>query len=39
MNFEHIPWTHESWGFGAALGLMAASSILPWLLFKHRGWL
>ena len=39
MNFEHIPWTHESWGFGAALGLMAASSILPWLLFKRRGWL
>jgi magnesium transporter len=39
MNFDHIPWAHESWGFGAALGLMAASAILPWLLFKRRGWL
>jgi magnesium transporter len=39
MNFEHIPWTHESWGFGAALGLMLASALVPYLLFKRRGWL
>jgi magnesium transporter len=39
MNFDHIPWAHESWGFMAALGLMAASALVPYLLFKRRGWL
>lgn len=39
MNFEYIPWSHESWGFGAALGLMVASALVPYLLFKRRGWL
>ena len=39
MNFDHIPWAHESWGFMAALGLMLASSLLPYLYFKRRRWL
>ena len=39
MNFEHIPWLHETWGWYGALGMMAASSILPWLWFKRKGWL
>jgi magnesium transporter len=39
MNFAHIPWLHEPWGWYAALGMMAASSILPWLWFKKKGWL
>jgi magnesium transporter len=39
MNFEHIPWAHESWGFPAALVLMAASAIIPYVVFKRRGWL
>jgi magnesium transporter len=39
MNFDHIPWAHDSWGFGAALGLMVASALVPYLLFKRRGWL
>jgi magnesium transporter len=39
MNFDHIPWAHESWGFMAALALMVASSLLPYLFFKRRGWL
>jgi magnesium transporter len=39
MNFEHIPWLHETWGWYAALGLMAASAIVPWLWFKQKGWL
>ncbi|MDE2221399.1 MAG: magnesium transporter CorA, partial [Gammaproteobacteria bacterium] len=39
MNFDHIPWAHESWGFIGALGLMAGSAVLPYLIFKRRGWL
>jgi magnesium transporter len=39
MNFEHIPGSHEPWGFAAALGAMFLSSLVPWLLFKRRGWL
>ena len=39
MNFEHIPWLHEPWGWYSALGLMVASAVLPWLWFKRKGWL
>ena len=39
MNFDHIPWAHESWGFLGALGLMVASALVPYLVFKRRGWL
>jgi magnesium transporter len=39
MNFEHMPWLQESWGFMAALGTMIVSSLLPWLFFKQRRWL
>ena len=39
MNFEHMPWLHESWGFLAATGTMIASAVLPWLWFKHKRWL
>jgi magnesium transporter len=39
MNFEHIPWLHQPWGWEAALGMMAASALLPYLWFKRKGWL
>lgn len=39
MNFEHIPWLHQPWGWYAALGMMVASAMLPWLWFKRKGWL
>ena len=39
MNFEHMPWLHESWGFLAGIGTMVASAMLPWLWFKHKRWL
>jgi magnesium transporter len=39
MNFDHIPWAHEPWGFLGALGLMIASALVPYLIFKRRGWL
>jgi magnesium transporter len=39
MNFDHIPWAHESWGFMAALALMLVSALVPYLFFKRRRWL
>jgi magnesium transporter len=39
MNFQHIPGATEPWGFWAALGLMLASAIGPFLWFKRKGWL
>jgi magnesium transporter len=39
MNFSHIPGAQEPWGFWAAVGLMSASAIGPFLYFKRKGWL
>jgi magnesium transporter len=39
MNFEHIPWLHESWGLSAAVVLMVVSAVAPYLFFKRRRWL
>ncbi len=39
MNFQHIPWIDEQWGFYGALVAMLLSAVLPWLYFKRRGWL
>ncbi|MEZ5488518.1 MAG: magnesium transporter CorA family protein [Steroidobacteraceae bacterium] len=39
MNFQHIPITAHAWGFWVAIGLMLLSAVLPWLVFKRRGWL
>jgi magnesium transporter len=39
MNFEHIPWLHEPWGVWAALAMMIASALGPFLYFKLKGWL
>jgi magnesium transporter len=39
MNFEHIPWLHEPWGWEAAVGMMVASALLPYFWFKRKGWL
>lgn len=39
MNFHHIPGLDSPWGFYGALGLMVLSAVLPWLVFKRRGWL
>jgi magnesium transporter len=39
MNFEHMPWLHESWGLSAAVGLMVVSAVAPYLYFKRRRWL
>jgi magnesium transporter len=39
MNFEHMPELSWPWGYPFALALMILSAILPYLFFKHRGWL
>lgn len=39
MNFVQIPWLHETWGFTAAMGLMVASAVIPYVIFKRRRWL
>ena len=39
MNFELIPTSGQPWGFAAALLLMLLSAVIPWLVFKNRGWL
>lgn len=39
MNFESIPELSWPFGYPMAIGLMIISAILPYLVFKRRGWL
>jgi magnesium transporter len=39
MNFEHMPELAWPLGYPFALVLMVISAVLPYLLFKRRGWL
>jgi magnesium transporter len=39
MNFNVLPELDWSYGYAWALGLMAASALIPFLIFKRRGWL
>lgn len=39
MNFDHLPELHWHYGYPLALGIMLASAVLPYLLFRWRGWL
>src|SRR5262249_23715088 len=39
MNFERIPWLHEPWGWEAAVVLMVVSALVPYWIFKRKGWL
>jgi magnesium transporter len=39
MNFDVIPTAHQSWGFVGAVSLMVISAVVPYLIFKRRGWL
>ena len=39
MNFEYMPELHWVWGYPAALVLMAATSVILYLVFKTRRWL
>ncbi len=39
MNFEHIPWLKEEWGFYGSIGLMLAFVVSIFAWFKKKGWL
>ncbi|MGE0702278.1 MAG: magnesium transporter CorA family protein [Hyphomicrobiaceae bacterium] len=39
MNFKHMPELAWSWGYPMAIGLMVLSAVLPFLFFRHKGWL
>jgi len=39
MNFSYMPELDWVWGYPMALGLMAATSITLYFVFKGRGWL
>jgi magnesium transporter len=39
MNFEHMPELHWLTGYPWALGVMLLSAVLPYWIFKRKGWL
>jgi magnesium transporter len=39
MNFDHMPELHWQAGYPLAVALMAATSVILYLVFKRRGWL
>lgn len=39
MNFHHMPELDWSLGYPFALGLMVAAAVIPYLWFRHKGWL
>lgn len=39
MNFEFMPELSWRWGYPAAVVAMVISAIVPYLLFKRRGWM
>jgi magnesium transporter len=39
MNFRHIPGVYEPWGFILAVLMMIVSAIVPFMMFRRRGWL
>ncbi|MEZ5796167.1 MAG: magnesium transporter CorA family protein [Paracoccaceae bacterium] len=39
MNFAHMPELQWPWGYPMALGLMAVSALVPWMIFRWKNWL
>lgn len=39
MNFHHMPELDQPWGYPAALLLMLVAAVLPYWLFKRKGWM
>ena len=38
MNFDVIPYAHQTWGFYLAVGLMLIIPVAMLVVFKRRGW-
>ena len=39
MNFARMPELAQPWGYPAAIGLMLASALITWAVFRLKGWL
>ena len=39
MNFHHMPELDQPWGYPAALALMVVAAVVPFWLFKRKGWM
>ena len=39
MNFDNMPELHWTFGYPMALGLMVASSVVLYAVFKRKHWL
>lgn len=39
MNFQVMPELNQEWGYPFALGVMVISAILPYLIFRKKGWI
>jgi magnesium transporter len=39
MNFDHMPELHWAYGYPMAIGLMAGTAALMYVIFKRKGWL
>ena len=39
MNFERMPWIHETWGVWASAAVVVVSAVVPFIYFKRRRWL
>jgi magnesium transporter len=39
MNFRHMPELEWHFGYPMAIGLMILSAVLPFIYFRHKGWL
>jgi magnesium transporter len=39
MNFHNMPELNWAWGYPVAIVVMVLSAILPYLYFRHKGWL
>ncbi len=36
MNFDHMPFLHDPWGFWISIGVMALAGVLPLVIFKIK---
>jgi len=39
MNFEHMPELGWWFGYPLAIAVMVASMIVPYLIFRRKGWI